>query len=45
MPDEDTVTKNEPTHLPPWTLEELAEDTLSHAEKALALVGYEDEDD
>jgi len=36
MPDEETVT-NEPTHLPTWTLEELAEDTLSHAEKALAL--------
>ena len=28
---------NDTTHLPPWTLEELAEDTLSHAEKALAL--------
>lgn len=36
MPDEETVT-NETTHLPPWTLEELAEDTLSHAEKGLAL--------
>lgn len=36
MPDEETVT-NETTHLPPWTLEELAEDSLSHAEKALAL--------
>jgi hypothetical protein len=36
MPDEDTVT-NETTHLPTWTLEDLAEDTLSHAEKALAL--------
>jgi hypothetical protein len=24
-------------HLPPWTLEELAEDTLSHAEKSMAL--------
>jgi hypothetical protein len=28
---------NDTSHLPPWTLEELAEDTLSHAEKALAL--------
>ncbi|HEX6747971.1 MAG TPA: hypothetical protein VF092_11825 [Longimicrobium sp.] len=28
---------NETAHLPSWTLEELAEDTLSHAEKALAL--------
>ncbi|HET7229968.1 MAG TPA: hypothetical protein VFJ16_08205 [Longimicrobium sp.] len=28
---------NETTHLPTWTLEELAEGTLSHAEKGLAL--------
>ncbi|HSU12595.1 hypothetical protein [Longimicrobium sp.] len=28
---------NETTHLPPWTLEELAEDTLSHSEKGLAM--------
>jgi hypothetical protein len=28
---------NDNAHLPPWTLEELAEDNLSHAEKALAL--------
>jgi hypothetical protein len=28
---------NDTAHLPPWTLEELAEDTLSHAEKGLAL--------
>jgi hypothetical protein len=28
---------NENAHLPPWTLEELAEDTLSHAERGLAM--------
>jgi hypothetical protein len=28
---------NDTTHLPPWTLEELAEDTLSHVEKGLAM--------
>ncbi|HEX8905015.1 MAG TPA: hypothetical protein VF771_09260 [Longimicrobiaceae bacterium] len=28
---------NDNAHLPPWTLEELAEDNLSHPEKALAL--------
>ena len=28
---------NETTHLPTWTLEELAEGTLSHSEKALAM--------